>query len=145
MTTSVTLTKLRRISTPKGDVLHCLKSTDSGFVGFGEAYFSMVLPNDTKGWKRHNRMTLNLAVVVGAVRFLVRDSSPPHAQILDVVLSPDEEALYQRLTVPPGYWVAFRGVSSRESMLVNIASIPHDPTEADTVALSTFSVSDEKQ
>jgi dTDP-4-dehydrorhamnose 3,5-epimerase len=145
MTAPILLTKLRRISTPKGDVLHCLKSTDSGFAGFGEAYFSMVLPNDTKGWKKHNRMTLNLAVVVGAVRFLVRDPSPPYPQIFDIVLSPDEEDLYQRLTIPPGYWIAFRGVSPTESMLVNIASIPHDPNEADTLPLSTFCIADENQ
>ena len=36
----VSVTPLKRIFTPKGDVLHALKSSDSDFCGFGEAYFS---------------------------------------------------------------------------------------------------------
>ena len=37
---------------------------------------------------------------------------------------------YMRLSVPVGVWMAFRGISSDTNMLLNIASIEHDPTEA---------------
>lgn len=142
MTDMVSLTKLRRIATPKGAVLHCLKATDAGFAGFGEAYFSLVLPRETKGWKKHNRMTLNLAVPSGAVRFVVRDGKSPHEVVTDTVLSPEGDETYQRLTVPPGFWVAFRGVGTGESIVINIASIPHDPQEADVLDLSAFPIAD---
>ena len=29
-------------------------------------------------------------------------------------------------------WVAFKGLSNKESILLNIASIPHDPNESES-------------
>jgi dTDP-4-dehydrorhamnose 3,5-epimerase len=43
-----------------------------------------------------------------------------------VIISKDN---YCRLTVPPMIWVGFQGLSNDGSMLLNIASIEHDPTE----------------
>lgn len=134
---AVILTSLRRISTPKGDVLHCLKSSDLGFAGFGEVYFSQVLQGDIKGWKRHNRMVLNLAVIVGLVRF-VAYGDVKAAPMLDVTLGPDSPDTYRRLTVQPGVWLAFRGEADAGSTLVNVASIEHDPSEADTLDLDAL-------
>ena len=67
MMEGVTVHPLKHIVVPKGDIYHALKSTDEGYVGFGEAYFSQIEHGAAKGWKRHNRMTLNLVVPVGAV------------------------------------------------------------------------------
>ena len=63
----ITLTPLRRIENPKGDIFHAMKASDTGFSGFGEAYFSTVNKSDIKGWKKHTKMTLNLIVVMGEV------------------------------------------------------------------------------
>ena len=69
----VTLYTLKRIKNPKGDILHALKCTDEGFGGFGEAYFTQIHSKEVKGWKRHNKMTLNLVVVAGCVKFVIYD------------------------------------------------------------------------
>ncbi len=66
----IQVTQLKRISVIGGDVLHALKCTDTGFQGFGEAYFSMAEAGAVKAWKLHRRMTLNLVVPVGEVRFV---------------------------------------------------------------------------
>lgn len=134
----VVLTPLRRIPTPKGDVLHCMKAGEDGFAGFGEAYFSCVRERVIKGWKRHREMTLNLICALGAVRVVVHDGSSDPANRLDVILSPDSEERYRRLTVPPLHWVGFQGVGPSENMLLNIASMRHDPAEADTADLAAF-------
>jgi dTDP-4-dehydrorhamnose 3,5-epimerase len=63
-------TPLKRISTEGGDVMHALNKSDKGFNGFGEVYFSWVEQGSIKAWKCHQRMTLNLAVPVGEVRFV---------------------------------------------------------------------------
>ena len=42
-------TPLRRIPTANGEVRHGLRASDVGFAGFGEAYFSEVLPGAIKG------------------------------------------------------------------------------------------------
>jgi dTDP-4-dehydrorhamnose 3,5-epimerase len=126
----VLLTPLKIIPTDNGDVLHGLKATDQGFISFGEAYFSTVGQGKKKGWKKHTRMTLNLIVTSGAIGFILFDDradSATQKELFKVNLSRDN---YQRLTVPPGIWVAFSGESGEENMLLNIASIQHDPTEA---------------
>lgn len=137
MVEGITLHPLRRISNPKGDILHALKCTDDGFVGFGEAYFTQILPGEVKGWKRHNRMTLNLVVVSGIIKFVIyddRDGSSSFGEFFEVVLSPEEN--YQRLTVAPGLWMAFQGMSDQTSMLMDIIPEPHDDGEGERVPLN---------
>lgn len=134
----VLITPLRRIPTPKGDVLHAMKSTDEGYCGFGEVYFSEVRGGDVKGWKRHNRMTLNIVVVRGAIRFTIyddREGSGTRGDCCQVVLSPDG-GRYARLTVAPGLWMAFEGVDDGVSLLMDVIPEPHNPDEADRCDLS---------
>jgi len=124
----VILTPLKQIFHPKGDVFHAMKKSDPGYEGFGEAYFSTVHRGDVKGWKKHLQMTLNLVVVSGEIEFVVYDGT----DFFTTRLSHDN---YQRLTVKPGLWVAFRGI--RESnMLLNLANLEHDPKEAVNIELS---------
>lgn len=130
------LTPLRRIPTPGGEVRHGLKASDPSFAGFGEAYFSAVEQGAVKGWKRHRRMTLNLVVVVGEVRFLVLDESTGERHAFQ--LGPEGAQGYGRLTVPPGLWMAFAGVGAGENLLLNLASIEHDPGEADARPIDAF-------
>lgn len=120
----IILTPLKRINHPKGDIFHAMKKTDLGFEGFGEAYFSIINEREIKGWKKHTSMTLNLIVPVGEIEFVVynQDSN----EFFSVVLSSTN---YQRLTVKPNFWLAFRGIASY-NILLNIASIEHDPNES---------------
>ena len=71
----VTLTPLKKITHPKGDIFHAMKASDDGFFGFGEAYFSTVNQGEVKGWKKHTEMTLNLVVVTGEIKFVVYDDN----------------------------------------------------------------------
>jgi dTDP-4-dehydrorhamnose 3,5-epimerase len=128
----VTLTPLKRIPSEKGDVMHALKATEASFSGFGEAYFTQIISGCTKGWKRHNRMTLNLVVVHGKVKFVIYDER--NHLFEEVILSP--ESNYQRLTIAPGLWMAFHGMGEGVSTVMDIIPEPHDPSEADNMELS---------
>lgn len=133
------LTPEKRIAHPKGDILHAMKRSSAGFSGFGEAYFSMVAQGKIKGWKRHKRAVLNLVVPVGVVRFVVYDDRPESSTLghyNDFLLGGEEHA---RLTIPPGLWVAFRGVGEHGNMLINFSSEEHDPSEADNISLEKIS------
>ena len=139
MIPGVVLTPLREIGAPGGAVLHAMKNTDDGFAGFGEAYFSTIEQGAIKPWKRHLRMTLNLIVPVGQIRFVLRDGrngSSGDGRIEAVTLS--RTGNYQRLTVPPGIWMAFQGMAAPASMLLNLANLLHDPAEAERCPLDTF-------
>ena len=126
----VILTPLKQIYNPKGDIFHAMKKSDDGFDGFGEAYFSTIHKGDIKGWKKHTEMTLNLVVPAGKIEFVVYNENTK--EFFCVQLSQDN---YQRLTVKPNLWMAFRGLEEN-NMLLNLASIEHDPEEAINIDLS---------
>lgn len=136
MTRAATFTPLRQIPTPGGDIRHGLKAEEESFAGFGEAYFSLVDKGFVKGWKRHNRMTLNLIVPIGLIQFRVVDDVAHTSE--DFLLGPDAPGQYGRLTVPPGLWLAFGGVGEGCNMLLNVASLQHDPLEADRTDMDAF-------
>jgi dTDP-4-dehydrorhamnose 3,5-epimerase len=138
----VTLTPLKIISNEFGSVMHALKKTDVGYYDFGEAYFSTVEFGIIKGWKKHSRMILNFVVPMGKVRFVVydeRDDSPSRGNYYCTELSSAGEN-YQRLTIRPGLWVAFEGLSTDKNILLNIASILHDPSEAENSPVRTSKI-----
>jgi dTDP-4-dehydrorhamnose 3,5-epimerase len=122
---------LRRIDDDRGSVMHMLKSTDEWFVDFGEVYFSTVLSGAVKAWRRHTRMTTNLAVPVGNVRVLLvddRNDSATSGCADDLSVGDDN---YGLLVIPPLVWSGFFNDSSSTALVVNCASLPHDPAEVD--------------
>ena len=121
---------MKRLFDSKGDVFHAMKEGDIGFYGFGEAYFSTVNQDCIKGWKKHLRMTLNLVVPVGKVEFVIFDEDKDF--FLNVKLSQEN---YQRLTIQPGLWVAFKGIEEN-NILLNLANIRHDPNESVNIKIS---------
>ena len=133
MINGVLITPLNIMQVDEGDVFHGIKSSDKGYVGFGEAYFSSIKPGQTKGWKRHQKMTLNIIVPSGEIQFVMFDDrNNSEGRFQDIVISLKN---YCRLTIPPMVWIAFKGLSDENSILLNVASIPHDPTESEVKKL----------
>lgn len=126
------ITPLKRISNEKGDILHALKSSETDYRGFGEAYFSSVNKGSIKGWKKHALMQLNLIVPLGTIKFYLFDEESNSPQT--VILGKDN---YCRLMVKSGLWVAFEGVDEI-NILLNIASIEHNPEEAISKPIEYF-------
>ena len=119
---------LKVISAFGGDVMHGMKAS----------YFSFVETGMIKAWKRHREMTLNLVVPVGAIRFVLYDDRPQtqgNHRFQEVVLSKQN---YCRLTVPPMVWMGFQGLGQVNSMLLNVASIEHSPSEMDRKEISSI-------
>jgi len=125
------LTPLKKINVEGGDVLHAIKKNDAGFVDFGEAYFSIIESGAIKAWKRHRKMTLNLVVPIGKIKFVMCSSlEEKNPKFNEVILSTNN---YFRLTVPPMVWLGFQGLSNELSILLNVSDIPHDPIESDRI------------
>ena len=122
-------TDLKIIEAESGSVYHGVKNTDIGFTEFGEVYFSSVKKDKTKAWKLHKKMTLNLFVPIGSIQFCFvdgREKSKTYNEKFGIILSQNP---YLRLTVPPGLWFGFRGISEGLNFICNVANIPHDPDE----------------
>ena len=133
----VLLTKLKVIHHPKGNILHALKASEVSYCGFEEAYFTKILHGEIKGWKKHNVMHMNLVVPIGMVLFYVYDEA--NNIMADYLIGIDN---YCRLSVPPGYWVAFKGCASPESLVLNISNLEHNPAEAVNVDINSFPIPD---
>ena len=134
MIKEVVITKLGIIATLGGSVMHAMKASSAGYTGFGEAYFSQVDQGAIKAWKRHKKMTLNLVVPVGEIRFVLFDDREVlNTQFQEIIIS---RGNYCRLTVPPMVWMGFQGLSEGSAMLLNIADIEHDPDEVDRKEMS---------
>ena len=115
---------LRIIRMDDGDVLHNLKCSELSYSKFGESYFSKIRYKSCKGWKMHNRMTMNLTCPLGLVKFVFATSRDDFREIII------GEENYQRITVPPSIWFAFYGLNEPFSLINNIADIEHDPLES---------------
>ena len=129
MIEGVIITPLKTVNATGGDVLHVVKVGDNGFSSFGEAYFSTIESGAIKAWKRHREMTLNLVVPVGEIKFIIFDDRNQDKKLfMEVFLS---RSNYCRLTVPPMVWMGFQGMGGKSSILLNVASVPHNPEESD--------------
>ncbi len=126
----IILTPLETIPTIGGNVMHAMKSSDHGYTSFGEAYFSWVEKGTIKGWKRHLRMQMNLIVPLGSVKFVFFLNGGRVFREEKVGIE-----RYMRLSVPPGIWFGFQGLAAPQSLVLNIASLAHDPKEVDRIEL----------
>ena len=46
------------------------------------------------------------------------------------------ENRYERITVPPGIWFGFQGIDYPQSLIMNIANIPHQASEVERLSLN---------
>ena len=117
-------TDLNIIKTDSGSVYHGLKNTDIGFNKFGEVYFSSIKPKSVKAWKLHKKMTLNIVVPVGKVRFALFDDT--EKKMVEVKIGQND---YKLLTIKPNTWYGFQGISNEISLVANLTDMRHDEKE----------------
>jgi dTDP-4-dehydrorhamnose 3,5-epimerase len=137
MIEGVRVTPLRQIPDERGTVMHMLRADDPHFERFGEIYFSTVYHGAIKGWHLHERMTINYAIPVGAIKLVLfddRQDSKTRGEVQELFVGDGNYAL---VTVPPHVWNGFKGIASPYSVVANCATIPHDPAEI--VRLDPFS------
>ena len=135
----ITTNKLRKIKLEGGDVFHGLKESDSCFDKFGELYFSWIKPGSIKAWKKHRSMTANLIVPHGMVKFVFcKDIQKRSFQEVIIGNSIDDESKYSRITMSPGIWFGFQGLTTHNSLVVNIANIEHSSEEVEALDINSL-------
>ena len=140
MINGIIKTKLKKYTDKKGSVFRAIRKDDDGYVDFEEVYFSVVNKGVIKGWKMHQKMTLNLVVPIGSVLMCcvdTRKKSSTYNNVNKFFLSQDP---YFRLTVPPKVWFAFKGISDEANLICNISDFIHDANEVVLKELREFEV-----
>ena len=137
MIKEIIITYLKKIHVANGDILHGMKKTDDGYTDFGEIYFSYILNDKIKAWKIHKRMTSNLIVPFGSVRFnfIQLNSEGLIDKRMEVTVSNDN---YCRITVPPNIIFGFKGIGKDASIVANIADITHSDDEVKKIDINEF-------
>ncbi len=129
MIEGVEVKQLKKIPDERGAIFHMLRSDDSLFEKFGEIYFSKVYPGVIKGWHIHSKMTLNYAVVQGMIKLVlydVRKGSKTKGELMELCVGDDNYCLVK---IPPGVWNGFKGMGTKEAIVANCATLPHDRDE----------------
>lgn len=132
----VSIQNLKIINNSKGNIYHVLKKDEINQMDIGEIYLSEIHYNEIKGWKKHHKMFLNLIVPIGDIKFVIfddREQSSTNGQFWEVTIG---ENNYCRLCIPPNVYVAFQGMNMNRNLLINVASIEHDPSEATNLELN---------
>lgn len=129
MIDGVIVTPLRQIFDERGRVMHMLREDSPLFTRFGEIYFSVTHPGAIKAWHRHKRMTINYAVLFGAIKCVLYDDRPGSStlgELQELFVSPENYCL---VTIPPLIWNGFKGIGDKSAIVANCATLPHDPEE----------------
>ena len=133
---NIIITKLKSFEAKGGNVLHAIKKTDTGYKKFGEIYFSNINYNSIKAWKKHIKMTMNLIVPIGNVKFVFY--SEFNDKFREEIIGINR---YVRLTIPPNIWFGFKGLDRKKNLIVNISDIVHDRNEINERLLEDISYS----
>ena len=140
MIDGVQVTRLHQVHDERGKVMRMLRADDQNFREFGEIYFSTIFPGAIKAWHKHKHMTLNYAVIMGRIKFVLfddRTDSPTRGQIQELYISPEN---YYLVSVPPRIWNGFKAVGGDEAIVANCSSMPHDPSEIERLPADSSSI-----
>jgi dTDP-4-dehydrorhamnose 3,5-epimerase len=129
MIAGVKITPLEILPDERGMILKMLRNDDLHFTSFGEIYFSVIYPGVVKGWHIHEKMTLNYAVIRGAIKLVLYDerkNSSTRNEVQEIFLGREN---YKLVTIPPQVWNGFKCIGPEPATVANCSDLPHDPDE----------------
>ena len=121
---SLKINSSKRINNSKGDLIKFINKKSKTYAGFGEIYFTFINYNKIKAWKLHTKMTMQLIVPIGEVKFVFFDEK--FNKYKEIILS---EKNVKVLTVPPNILFGFKGIKKGKSLLANLSNIVYDDKE----------------
>ena len=92
---------LKIIADERGYLMEMLRSDDSFFQGFGQAYVSVAYPGVVKGWHFHK----------------IQTGSPTKGLLNEFFMGEKNPIL---VTIPPGVVHGMKGIGTEPAMLVNV-------------------------
>ena len=120
----IKITPLKITQISSGNVMKALQKSELKKWSFGEAYFSKIKHNKIKAWKYHLKMTLNLVVPFGKVKFVFYSQKENTFKLVEI-----GQKNYRRISVAPKVWFGFKGCSKHESIILNISNAPFSSKE----------------
>ena len=127
---NINILMIKKFKNPKGNVLRGFRKNDKYLENSAEIYFSWINKKAIKGWKLHKKMSMNLVVPIGKVKFVFYDGKNFKTVIVG-------EKNYNRIFVPNNIFFLFQNLYKQKSLVVNNASIIHqNKNETITISLN---------
>ncbi|MAW01341.1 MAG: hypothetical protein CMI81_00420 [Candidatus Pelagibacter sp.] len=122
MSKKLMINKFKIKKNNRGNIYKIISKKSKFYHGFSELYISCIKKNETKGWNKHKKMTLNLFVIKGKIRIEIYKNNRKTRKILN-------ENSLKILTIPPNTWVKFINLSQNSSKIINFANLMHNKNE----------------
>lgn len=123
----VVIKTLKKIPDERGTIMHGIRS-DNILNDFGEVYFKKLYQGVINGWHVHEKLILNYICISGMIKLVLydmRENSPTKGKLQEIFFGEDNYCLVH---IPPGIANGSKGIWSPYSILVNVASEPHNPS-----------------
>lgn len=123
----VIIRPLNKFPDERGTIMHGVRK-DNILNDFGEVYFKKLYPGVINGWHVHEKLILNYICVFGMIKLVLydmREGSSTKGTLQELFIGEDNYCLVH---IPPGVANGSKGMGSPYSIMVNIASKPHDPS-----------------
>ena len=118
------INKSEFIQNPSGNIEKLINNYSKHFYGFNELYISNIKKNHIKAWKKHQKMTCNLFVIKGKIKFVILDDNK---KFNEIIISEDDNKF---VTIFPNTIFGFKGLGETESKLLNFSNFLHDQNES---------------
>lgn len=122
----VIIRPLKKIPDERGTIMHGVRR-DNALNEFGEVYFKKLYYGVVNGWHVHETLILNYICILGMIKLVLydmRENSPTKGVLQEFFIGEDN---YSLVHIPPGVANGSKGMGFPYSIMVNIASEPHDP------------------
>ena len=126
--------KTKNIINKKGNIKKFLDKKSSYYKNFGEIYNTNIKYKKIKRWKYHKEMISNIFIISGKVKFVIAQKNKHKTIFLEFILILSINNIY----IPNRVFFAFIGMSKKESILINFASIIHSDKESLNFDLDKF-------
>ena len=110
---NIKIKKLKTFYSKDGNVIRVFRGKEMKQIK--ETYFSEINFNKIKAWKFHKKMSLNLFVSKGKVKFVF--PSKNRFRVIEI-----EEKKNFLIKIPPKIWFGFKGLSRPNSLILNLAN-----------------------
>lgn len=131
MIEGVVIEKVEAKADERGRLVELFRSDSPHAPGFGQVHLTTVYPGVVKAWHRHRDRTDVLYCVAGTIRLGLYDDRPGTStpgELREFFLG-DHGPL--RVTIPPGVWFGFKGVGTREALVVVLTDRLNNPRDPD--------------
>ncbi len=122
---------LKVVPDERGRLMEILRADDDGFKRFGQVYMTTNYPGVVKAWHFHEVQDDNVTCVRGMIKLVLyddREGSPTKGVVNEFFVGEHNPLLVQ---VPAGVYHGWKGISTEESIVINIPSETYNYAEPD--------------